>query len=86
MALLLANANGDLLVPPPYYKILLGNFICPTNFGPKHPNSDKVTSRNLEKASKIWTLSGGLKLPKKIPGPIITRKGALGQRSHPHDI
>lgn len=49
MALFLAKTNGAFLFPPLYYKIFVGKFMCLTNFGQKLLNSDKVTSRILDK-------------------------------------
>ena len=53
MTLLLARSSGALIVAPLYYKIFVGDLMCPADFGKKHPNSDKVTCKILGKQPKF---------------------------------
>ena len=43
-----AEIRGDFLVEPLYYKIFVGEFLCPTDLGQKQTDSDNVYCRMLE--------------------------------------
>lgn len=47
------KCNCDFVLPPLDYKIFMGNFMCVANLGQKHPNSDKMIGRILEKQAKV---------------------------------
>lgn len=77
MALLLANATGHFLVLPLNYEIFVINFMCPTTFGQKNLNLDKVTGRILQKHLAFGQFPASWN-EKKVPDRVMIMGENLG--------